>query len=284
MHDESLRILNPSPVEDPENWSVRRISAVARQFPDLVSYLEVGVEQGLTFQNVTLPMRIGVDPKPRFRLDRLPSSVDFFVGTSDAFFAQLDPAENYDVIFLDGLHTYQQTYRDLINALRHCPRGIVLIDDVVPCDEVSAIPDKEMSFAERGRRGLFGLPWHGDVFRMLLCLADHHPELDWVTIIEPDNPQTFVWKRHTHVSTRAVSDDALSAYGRYSYSDVFAHRTPDHFHPATEADGLAIATAGLRELRNQTRSLPQRVTARLQRDWRRRRWKHLRRRALDQTY
>lgn len=145
--------LRQVPIEDPHNWSVRRISAIARAFPDMVSYLEVGVEKGATFENVPLRLRVGVDPSPKFDLSTLPPRADFFAGPSDSFFAQLDPAEQFDVVFLDGLHTFQQTYRDLINALEHCPRGIILVDDVVPSDEVSAIPDLETSFAERQRRG-----------------------------------------------------------------------------------------------------------------------------------
>lgn len=280
--NEELRTLYPTPNVDPNNWSVRRIDAIARAFPEMVSYLEVGVHRGLTFDMVSLPLRTGVDPEPLFRLDRLPHGVDFFQGTSDDFFDQFDPRENFDIIFLDGLHTFQQTYRDLINALRLCPRGIVLIDDVIPSDEVSAIPDHEFSLAERHRRHLPGEPWHGDVFRMMLCLADHHPELDWVTITAPDNPQTFVWKRHPDTRSLAVTSAHLESYGRFSYADVFGSGVPGLFHPTTEDDGVAQAIAGLRSLRCRTRSLPTRVMARLRRDCRYLWWKYRRRRSRHQ--
>lgn len=261
--------LRQVPNEDPANWSVRRISAIARAFPDLVSYLEVGVEKGATFENVPLRLRMGVDPEPRFDLATLPPGANFFHGPSDDFFAQLDPAEQFDIVFLDGLHTYQQTYRDLIHALEHCPRGIVLIDDVVPSDEVSAIPDLQESFAERERRGLPGLPWHGDVFLMLVCLADHHPELDWVTISEPDNPQTFVWKRRLDGISRHVGADVLESYRRVTYGDIFGAGVPSTFHPASEVDGIARAITGLTELRRQRRSFSARFLRRVRRDLRR---------------
>lgn len=269
--DQHVGGLRQIPVEDPSNWSVRRIAAISQAFPDLVSYLEVGVEKGSTFENIPLRLRVGVDPDPRFDLATLPPLADFFRGPSDDYFARLDPAEQFDVIFLDGLHTYQQTYRDLINALEHCPRGIILIDDVIPSDEVSAIPDLQKSFTERQRLGLPGFPWHGDVFRMMLCLADHHPELDWVTITEPDNPQTFVWKRELDRDSRHVSHDILESYGRFSYGEIFANGVPSSFHPASEVDGIATAISGLTQLREQRRSLSTRVVRRIRRDWQRRR-------------
>jgi hypothetical protein len=265
--------LQQVPIEDHANWSVRRISAIARAFPDLVSYLEVGVEKGATFENIPLRLRMGVDPEPRFDLATLPPGANFFRGPSDDFFAQLDRAEQFDIVFLDGLHTYQQTYRDLISTLEHCPRGIILIDDVVPSDEVSAIPDLQESFAERAQRGLPGLPWHGNVFLMILCLADHHPELDWVTITEPDNPQTFVWKRELDRISRRVDDDVLDAYRRFTYGDVFDTGVPSTFRPMSEVDAIEVAISGLARLREQRRSLTARLSSRVRRDLQRLRWR-----------
>lgn len=264
--DGPLGGLHQVPIEDPHNWSVRRIAAIARAFPELVSYLEVGVDKGSTFEKVPLQLRAGVDPAPKFDLSTLPPLANFFQCPSDEFFARLDPAEQFDVVFLDGLHTFQQTYRDLINALEHCPRGIVLVDDVVPSDEVSAIPDLQESFSERHRRGLPGLPWHGDVFRMILVIADHHPELDWVTITEPDNPQTFIWKRELDRPSRHVGDDIVETYQQFSFGDTFCDGVPTSFRPASEVEGVAIAVAGLTRLRQQRRSLPTRILRRVQRE------------------
>jgi len=259
------RRLAPTPTEDRLNWSVRRIAAIARAFPDMASYLEVGVEYGLTFENIPLPLRVGVDPQPRFNLDELPAHVALYKGPSDDYFTQLDSREQFDVIFLDGLHTYQQTYRDLMNALRHCPRGVILIDDVVPSDDVSAIPDLEASFAERQRRGLPGLPWHGDVFRVMLCVADHHLELDYVTIADVDNPQALVWKRDMNTPSTAISDALLQAYDAFQYNDVFQNGVPELFHPVTETEGLRRAIAGVSALRQQKRPFFKRLGGRLPR-------------------
>ncbi|HET7247078.1 MAG TPA: class I SAM-dependent methyltransferase [Streptosporangiaceae bacterium] len=39
--------------------------------------------------------------------------------TSDEFFAGLPTGKTYDLIFIDGLHTFEQAYRDLCNAIVH---------------------------------------------------------------------------------------------------------------------------------------------------------------------
>ncbi|MGA0878357.1 MAG: class I SAM-dependent methyltransferase [Ilumatobacteraceae bacterium] len=271
------RTLLPAPLDDPENWSVRRLRRIIQAFPEMESYLEVGVEFGLTFEKVPMRLRVGVDPRPRFNLEELPTGMTLYVQTSDTFFEDLDPVEQFDVIFLDGLHTYQQTYCDVINALQHCPRGIILADDIIPCDEVSAIPDLEESIGERRRRGLPGLLWHGDVFRMMLCIADHHPELNYLSITDPDNPQALIWKKRVDDRIRPVSAEVLATYASREFLDVFENGVPSFFHPVSEDEGLTVAIDSLRTLRQQPRPLPVRISSRLRRTVRRVGWKWARR-------
>ncbi len=124
-----------------ELWSPRRLNHLIREL-HLRSYLEIGVFEGETFANVEVRRRCGVDPDPLFDPVLLPRGSKFAVMTSDAFFAMIRPSKHFDVAFIDGLHTVEQTYRDLINTFAHLRGGVVLIDDTVPSDEYSAIPDQ----------------------------------------------------------------------------------------------------------------------------------------------
>ena len=142
--------------------SARRINRLFDALPGAERYLEIGLALGYTFENVQAPVRWGVDPNPRFNVKRLPPGTHVAVMTSDDFFDNIDPCEKFDVVFLDGLHTFRQTYRDLVKAFRVCPHGVILIDDVVPSDEISAMPDLEKSLNERSRRRLKDrYTWHG---------------------------------------------------------------------------------------------------------------------------
>jgi hypothetical protein len=99
--------------------SSRRINQFAKLLAHPTSYLEVGVEYGYTLEAVAVPNRVAVEPQPRFSLRHVPAGVSVFVTTSDKFFEGLDPGVTFDLVFLDGLHTYRQTYRDLMSSLRH---------------------------------------------------------------------------------------------------------------------------------------------------------------------
>jgi hypothetical protein len=213
-------------------------------------YLEVGVAQGWTLEQVRLPFREGVDPNPMFDVDRLPAQLQMSVLTSDAYFAGLAPDVRFDAVFIDGLHHFEQTYRDLCNALRHCDDGIVLVDDVVPSDEWSALRDPFECFARRKERGVESDAWHGDVFRMVPCLRDNHPELSFVTIVTGGNPQLLVWRRQRGTPVRHMGGDTLNDYLSLRYHDVFADGVPPYFAPVGEEVGLAIAAAGVRWLRS----------------------------------
>lgn len=223
---------------DPNNWSTRRINAVRAAHPWMRTYLEIGLEYGHTLENVAFPLRTGVDPEPQFDVQALPPGVDIHVGPSDEFFERISPDRTFDLAFIDGLHTFEQTYRDVIHAFDHCPHGVLLIDDVIPSDWISAIPDHKVSLAERRRHGITDLSWHGDVYKVMLLLHAHHPELDWVTITDRGNPQAFVWRRRTRTHVRAVPHAILASLQAVSYDDVFVAGVPASFHPATEAEGL----------------------------------------------
>ena len=237
------RRLRGSPTEVEGNWSARRINRLHAALPSMRSYLEIGLAEGRTFENVSLPIRVGVDPRPRFDMKHLPEGAEVFATTSDRFFATNE--RRFDVVFIDGLHTFEQAYRDLVNAFQVCPIGGVLVDDVVPSDDVSAMRDLERSIAERERRGLPGKPWHGDVFRMVLCLAEHHDELEFRTIVRSGNPQLLAWRPDPGRATSAVSDDVLRTYASASFEENFSHGVPPTFRPASEDEALTQAVSAL---------------------------------------
>ena len=82
-----------------------------------VRYLEIGASRGTTFLAVDIATKHAVDPQ--FRFDTAPhetADVRFFPITSDAYFTREATANLvFDIIFLDGLHTFE---RDLPRLLR----------------------------------------------------------------------------------------------------------------------------------------------------------------------
>jgi hypothetical protein len=229
-----------------ELWSPRRLNTLIREL-HLSSYLEIGVLDGETFANVNARRRYGVDPHPLFDAVFLPRGASFAVMTSDAFFATIRKSKHFDVAFIDGLHTVDQTYRDLINTFSHLRSGVILIDDTVPSDEFSAIPDQEASYLARDAAGLEGRPWHGDVWRVVMLLDRHHPELEWRTIIDEGNPQTLVWRRRRGANVAAASNEEIALVMQTTYVEEFADGVPHYFQPTSESAALAECISSLRD-------------------------------------
>src|ERR1022692_2180630 len=79
------------------------------------SYLEIGVHSGETFHAVKAKRKVAVDPKFAISPENREASdvVVYHEVTSDIYFGELASSdEQFDVIFLDGLHTLEQTLRD----------------------------------------------------------------------------------------------------------------------------------------------------------------------------
>jgi hypothetical protein len=149
--------------------SIRRINQL-QSLNKATRYLEVGVNKGETFFNVNFQEKVAVDPLFRFDVaDHQGEGVLFIDKVSDKFFADAQSHRQFDIIFLDGLHTYDQTYRDFTHSLlcSH-PKTFILIDDTFPADSISAMRSQKFSRSSRKKAfpQLDNLPgwWHGDTF------------------------------------------------------------------------------------------------------------------------
>lgn len=216
-------------------------------------YLEIGVNRGDTFFKVPLPLKVAVDPDFKFNPAELGRPGEFFFSTtSDDFFHQLGTPGSeveqslssnfpegkiaFDLIFLDGLHTFEQTLRDFANSLHFSHENTIwLLDDTVPSDEYSALPDMDRSLAARRKAGIKGMTWHGDVFKVIPAIHDHFPDYSYCTLIE-DNPQTVVWK----AAKRDVEPvfASLEAIAAMSCHDIARHIKLFMLTKAKELPGL----------------------------------------------
>jgi SAM-dependent methyltransferase len=85
------------------------------------AYLEIGCDTNSVFNAVPILDKVGVDPQNGGNIRK--TSDEFFI-TNSTFF---------DVIFIDGLHTYDQVRRDVINAIRFLkPDGWIAVHDMLP--------------------------------------------------------------------------------------------------------------------------------------------------------
>mgnify|MGYP001171967780 FL=1 len=148
------------------NWSqfpsrIEIIQKIINQ-NNFKKYLEIGCDKDENFSKIRVENKVGVDP---FRGGTIRS-------TSDEFFKSNN--DKFDIIFLDGLHTYNQTIKDINNSLEHLnSNGIIIIHDCLPKKIWNQIVPR-----------MYG-HWNGDVWKAIVesrtlsdidtytCIADH---------------------------------------------------------------------------------------------------------------
>jgi len=213
------RILSRRPLLFAGTHSSKRINFLAWRFRH-PSYLEVGVQSGLTLEHVRAKYRIGVEPTPDFSVAHLPENTQIFVGNSDDFFSA--NKEKFDIIFVDGLHEANQAYRDLVNSLGALKRGgVVLLDDVWPLDEPSAQPSLESFELAREKDGITHHFWYGDVYKVLGVVKKLHPELKTTLIGGNRNHiQALIWVGED-VSVKNKAEEAQILIDGWSFHDFF---------------------------------------------------------------
>ena len=109
------------------------------------NYMEIGCDDNFVFNSIILPEKnkIGIDPK----------NGGNFKMTSDKFFEK--NKKKFDVIFIDGLHHYEQCQKDVINSLRYLNKnGYIFIHDLLPLNwKMELIPRIQGH-------------WNGDVWKV----------------------------------------------------------------------------------------------------------------------
>lgn len=235
MHDSKPEIPEHVPMH-----SSRRFNQVIPA-AGVKTYLEVGVETGGTFFNVNAPRKVAVDPNFRFDFEAYRSdSVEFYQVTSDEFFLRNAKDRKFDMIFLDGLHTFEQTLRDFCNSVAHShDRTLWVIDDTVPRDVYSAISDHQAALQARRQAGAAGSAWHGDVYKVIFAIHDFFPAYSYCTVEGNGNPQTFLW-RQPRPDFNPVWND-LEAISRLDYFDFLHNKQV--LNPVTEDEGLSEVVA-----------------------------------------
>lgn len=137
------------------------------------SYLEIGVYNPADcFDKIRIKHKESVDPG----IDGL--SLATHKLTSDDFFASLEAERRWDIIFIDGLHTGEQVYLDVKNALKHLnENGYIVLHD---CNPPTIYHAREL---QSDRNQPAGASWNGTVWKAFQKLRTTHSNLlDMVTV------------------------------------------------------------------------------------------------------
>ncbi|MBN1816183.1 MAG: class I SAM-dependent methyltransferase [Sedimentisphaerales bacterium] len=181
-------------------------------------YLEIGLNRGGTFIRIQADCKIGIEPMwPRLQLFwylLTNCRAKHFRMTSDAFFAGhskvLEPG--IDVAFVDGLHEYHQSLKDVQNCLRFLrPGGFIVMHDCNPASAAAAVP-----LPQKGREPG---TWNGDVWKTIVYLRSQYPDLN-AFVLDCDFGLGVITKGIPE-STVLCTPDQIEAM---SYDDLAADR------------------------------------------------------------
>lgn len=224
-------------------WTLRRLRAIQSIRP-VSTYLEIGLGDGKNFNAVSAERKFGVDPHPWD--PNILNVAGVFAETSDSFFAHhaAEALDRLDLVYVDGMHTAEQTYRDLMNTLNYAhPNTVWLIDDVMPSDYFSSLPDQHGALqARKASTGSFDRAWHGDVYKVVWLISQFHPSIDFVTIVESGNPQLLAWYAERDWEPAPLSLQEISSL---SFADVVLNVSD--FRPCSEDDALKKLAEASRE-------------------------------------
>jgi hypothetical protein len=187
------------------NWRatpINRIAVVnlaAAKFP-ACAYLEIGCDRNEVFNSVPVDRKVGVDPNRGGTIKT----------TSDAFFQS--NTDRFDVIYIDGLHTYEQVHKDVANAMRCLNSGgWVILHDLLPHNWIEAhVPRIAMG------------SWTGDVWKVAFELIET-PGVEF-NIVKVDNG-VGVFRLPGGAASLANRADTLSA-AQFSYLHQNIGRLP----------------------------------------------------------
>jgi len=185
------------------------------------TYLEIGVSRGESLACVLPETQVlGIDPAPNLARPP-PANVRIYRETSDDFFARYVPSaelggQPVELAFIDGMHHFEYALRDFINVERACcGSSVILMHDCYPLDERTARREQVTGF------------WSGDIWRLMLLLRTHRPDLVVRTIATPPTGLGIVLNPDPTSQLLAERVDEL--IGEYLAKDfgVLATRKPE---------------------------------------------------------
>lgn len=119
-------------------------------------YLEIGYGNGANFNKIICKGKLATDPNvanPSGNIANL---------SSDEYFQLV--ANEYDVVFIDGLHHADQVRKDIVNAMK-CNAKAIILHDTIPYS-------KEMQEVPRNTK-----VWTGDCWRAAVGFIQSYPDV-----------------------------------------------------------------------------------------------------------
>ena len=156
-----------------------------------VNYLEIGVQTGLCFFKIKADKKIAVDPNFIIKITKGVKAYiknfsnfnnRYFELTSDDFFSKkaqyLKKIGGLDVVFIDGLHLYEQVVIDIENSLKYLNEGgIILLHDCNPPTETASLRGMSPAEVRDTNPPNWTGEWNGDVWKAIMHIRTERKDV-----------------------------------------------------------------------------------------------------------
>ena len=175
------------------------------------SYLEIGVLKGDCFFTQKVKHKIAVDLE--FKISRLKIIVyslknKFYEMPSDEFFirkAKILTKYGLDIAFIDGLHTYEQSLKDVLNSLKYLNNnGYIILHDCYPQNKLQANLTKSEKHFKNLNSPKSG--WSGDVWKTIAHLRSTRTDLK-ILVINYDSGIGIISKGKSTSMLNCIKED-----------------------------------------------------------------------------
>lgn len=195
------------------------------------TYLEIGTWKGDSFFPIKCHKKIAVDPT--FKISKrtkqkwiLKNPRNFFNSyfemTSKEFFERkgqwLNRKYKPDIIFIDGLHTFQASLNDVLHSLKYLdPNGTIIVHDCFPPNKAAATPAESIEDADRMQIEGWKKEWCGDVWKTIIYLKlQHNKELD-IFVLNTDYGLGVIRRKLKDSISTLINQDLYDRINRMDY-------------------------------------------------------------------
>lgn len=158
------------------------------------NYLEIGCDKDQLFSKISIKKKIGVDP----------FSGGTIRDTSDNFFK--NNIIKFDIVFIDGLHLYDQVKKDIENSLKVLNNnGVIFVHDCMPQSYFhQAVPRAQHS-------------WNGDVWKNIVE-SRTRSEIDTYVILADHGIGMILKRPNRNLLTIDIKNYQNLKYRDYHYN------------------------------------------------------------------
>ncbi|OQX54356.1 MAG: hypothetical protein B5M48_01195 [Candidatus Omnitrophica bacterium 4484_213] len=193
------------------------------------TYLEIGTASGNSFFPIKARRKIAIDPNFTFsKISKIKWIFKNFCNirakyyrlSSDNYYRNVKLSHRLDVVFIDGLHTYQQSLKDVINSLSNLKEnGVIVMHDCNPPHRASAYPADSYNHAASLNISGWTGEWCGDVWKTICYLRSFRKDLN-VFVLNCDYGLGIITKRKPENNLNFTEEEL----NKLTYDDLEKNR------------------------------------------------------------